>query len=96
MVGHVGLEMASLRDIHWDILLVQYLEPWGVLLMVSPLMDYKARIEISNLRDLDLDHHWEKKLEIHWCIILVQDLELWEVLEVILIADQMDNFFRGI
>ena len=62
--------------------------------MVAALMDSQVVKEISNFRDIDLEHHWEKKLDLHWDIILVQDLELWGVLEVLLMADQMDNFLQ--
>ena len=86
--------MISLRDIHWDILLVQDLELWEVLLMVAPLMDSQVVTEISNFRYLDLENHREKDLDLHWNIILIQYLELWEVLEVLLMADKNDNFLQ--
>ena len=47
-----------------------------------------------NFGDIDLEHHREKKLDLHWNIILIQDLELWEFLEILLIADQMDDFLK--
>ena len=33
--------------------------------MVAPLMDSQEVKEISNFRDIDLEHYWEKKLDIH-------------------------------
>ena len=51
-------------------------------------------MEIANLRDLNLEHHWEKKLDLQWNILLVQDLDLWEVLEVLLMAAQIEKFLH--
>ena len=52
----MGTVMENSRDIHWYILLVQYMELRVVLLMVDPPMAYQVGTEIASLRPLDWEH----------------------------------------
>ena len=34
--------------------------------MVATLMAYQVEMEVSSLRDLDWEHHWENILDLRW------------------------------
>ena len=48
----------NLIDLHWDIILVQNLELWEVLLIADPPVNYQVGMEITSLRAIDWVHHW--------------------------------------
>ena len=48
-----------LRDLYYETLLVQDLELWKVLIVVS-------QMDMPSLRDIDWKYHWDHKFDLHW------------------------------